>query len=400
MILIALNSHAALQNGSHIFDTSTLDKKAHAHGFDIDTTQLLKLMEGDVRLLKHLEGVEGLAIRLKSSTKEGIIDNEESDVNSRQEVFGSNTYPEKPPKGFWMFFWEAMQDLTLAILAICAVVSVSIGVVVEGWGEGWYDGAGIVFSILLVVFVTAVSDYKQSLQFSDLDREKKKIFVDVIRNNRRQHISIFKLLVGDLVHLGIGDQVPADGVFVSGFELKIDESSMTGESGYSLKNDDHPFLLSGTKVQDGSALMMVTSVGMNTEWGHVMSALGQSDLDETPLQVKLNGVATLIGKMGCVFAVVTFSVLMIRYLAVKESLLEWSAVDALITVNFFAIAVTIIVVAVPEGLPLAVTLTLAFAMKKMMADKALVRHLSACETMGSATTICSDKTGESFLNES
>ena len=117
------------------------------------------------------------------------------------------------------------------------------------------------------------------------------------------------------------------------------------------------------------------------------------------VQVKLNGVATLIGQIGLVFAVVTFLVLLGRFLYGKESLSKWSGEDALVIVNYFAIAVTIIVVAVPEGLPLAVTLTLAFAMKKMMLDKALVRHLSACETMGSATTICSDKTGTLTTNK-
>ena len=152
--------------------------------------------------------------------------------------------------------------------------------------EGWYDGAGIAFSILLVVFVTATSDYQQSLQFRDLDAEKKKIMIEVTRNSRRQKILIFDLLVGDIVHLSVGNQVPADGLYISGCGLSIDESSMTGESEQQKVNEEMPFLLSGTKVQDGSGKMLVTGVGMNTEWGHLMATLGEGGDDETPLQVK------------------------------------------------------------------------------------------------------------------
>ncbi|KAK8482442.1 hypothetical protein V6N13_122259 [Hibiscus sabdariffa] len=147
--------------------------------------------------------------------------------------------------------------------------------------------------------------------------------------------------------------------------------------------------------------MLVTAVGMRTEWGRLMVTLSEGGVDETPLQVKLNGVATVIGKIGLVFAVLTFLVLTIRFILKKAKHGEsesWSGSDALTLLNFFAIAVTIIVVAVPEGLPLAVTLSLAFAMKKLMNDKALVRHLSACETMGSATSICTDKTGTLTTN--
>jgi Ca2+-transporting ATPase len=147
--------------------------------------------------------------------------------------------------------------------------------------------------------------------------------------------------------------------------------------------------------------MIVTAVGMRTEWGKLMSTLSEGGEDETPLQVKLNGVATIIGKIGLVFAILTFLVLLVRFLIDKGmtvGLLKWYSTDALTIVNYFATAVTIIVVAVPEGLPLAVTLSLAFAMKKLMNDKALVRHLSACETMGSAGTICTDKTGTLTTN--
>ncbi|KAL2466005.1 putative calcium-transporting ATPase 11 [Abeliophyllum distichum] len=140
---------------------------------------------------------------------------------------------------------------------------------------------------------------------------------------------------------------------------------------------------------------------MRTEWGKLMETLSEEGEDETPLQVKLNGVATIIGKIGLAFAVTTFLVLSVRFLVEKglrHEFTKWTSSDAMTLLNYFATAVTIIVVAVPEGLPLAVTLSLAFAMKKLMNDKALVRHLSACETMGSATTICTDKTGTLTTN--
>ncbi|XWS41778.1 hypothetical protein CRYUN_Cryun17cG0112300 [Craigia yunnanensis] len=291
--------------------------------------------------------------------------------------------------------------MTLMILGVCAFMSLIVGIAMEGWPKGAHDGLGIVASILLVVFVTATSDYRQSLQFKDLDKEKKKITIQVTRSACRQKMSIYDLLPGDIVHLNIGDQVPADGIFVSGFSVLIDESSLTGESEPVMVNAENPFMLSGTKLQDGSCKMMVTTVGMRTQWGKLMATLSEGGDDETPLQVKLNGVATIIGKVGLFFAVVTFAVLMQGLFMSKlqeGTIWSWSGDEALKMLEFFAVAVTIVVVAVPEGLPLAVTLSLAFAMKKMMNDKALVRHLAACETMGSATSICSDKTGTLTTN--
>ncbi|KAL3691034.1 hypothetical protein R1sor_004685 [Riccia sorocarpa] len=382
---------------------SEYQEKAREYGFSIDAAALTSMVEkGDKAALKQCGFVKGVAEKLKVRAGEGVSE-DEADIQERKEVFGTNTYPEKPPKGFFVFVWEAMQDLTLMVLAICAVISLAVGIPTEGIQEGWYDGAGIGFSILLVVFVTAASDYQQSLQFRDLEAEKKKIFIQVTRNKCRKRVSIYDLVVGDIVHLSIGDQVPADGLLMEGHEMTIDESSMTGESMPRHKTvENDPFLLSGTKVQDGEGKMLVTAVGMNTEWGHLMATLGEEGDTETPLQVKLNGLATFIGKLGLFAAILTFTVLLIRFLVkkyVNEGLLQWGGEDAVAIVNFFAIAVTIIVVAVPEGLPLAVTLTLAFAMKKMIHDKALVRHLAACETMGSATTICSDKTGTLTTNK-
>lgn len=374
-------------------------------GFGIDAEELASIVRShDIKRLKLHRGVEGIAKEVAVSLDKGVSTRASAakpSISARQEVYGFNRYTEKPPRSFLTFVWEASQDLTLIILMICAVVSIGVGLATEGWPKGMYDGLGIILSIFLVVTVTAISDYRQSLQFRDLDWEKKKVFVHVTRDSYREKVPIYDLVVGDVVHLSIGDVIPADGIFVSGYSLLIDESSLSGESEPVNVYEDRPFLLSGTKVQDGSAKMLVTTVGMRTEWGKLMETLSEGGDDETPLQVKLNGVATIIGKIGLVFAVLTFIVLTGRFLlekALKHEITNWSSSDALDLLDYFAIAVTIIVVAVPEGLPLAVTLSLAYAMKKLMNDWALVRHLSACETMGSASCICTDKTGTLTTN--
>ncbi|KAL5656250.1 hypothetical protein ACJX0J_035569, partial [Zea mays] len=377
-----------------------LPEMARQRGFSVSAEELAAVARNhDAKSLRHHRGVDGIAAKLNVSLADGVRSDE---AGVRAEVYGANQYTEKPPRTFWMFLWDASQDMTLLLLAFCAFISVAIGLATEGWPSGMYDGLGIVLTIFLVVMITAASDYKQSLQFRDLDREKKKIDIQVTRDGYRQKVSIYDIVVGDIVHLSIGDQVPADGLYIDGYSLVVDESSMSGESEPVHPSTAKPFLLGGTKVQDGSARMLVTAVGMRTEWGNLMETLSQGGEDETPLQVKLNGVATIIGKIGLVFAVLTFTVLMARFLVDKAhapgGLLQWRGADALSILNFFAVAVTIIVVAVPEGLPLAVTLSLAFAMKKLMQERALVRHLSACETMGSASCICTDKTGTLTTN--
>ncbi|XVE87010.1 hypothetical protein DITRI_Ditri18aG0081200 [Diplodiscus trichospermus] len=385
-----LVSKAAFQ---HIFGVQASDyvvpEEVKAAGFQVCADELGSIVEGhDVKKLKFHGGVDGVAAKLSTSTTNGLT-SDTGLLNKRREVYGINKFADAEAKGFWVFVWEALHDMTLMILGVCAFVSLIVGIAMEGWPKGAHGGLGTVVSILLIVFVTATSDYCQSLQFRDLDKEKKKITVQVTRSACRQKMLLYDLLPGDMVHLNIGDQVPADGLFVSGFSVLIDESSLTGESEPVMVNAENPFMLSGTKLQDGSCKMMVTTVGMRTQWGKLMATLSEGGDDETPLQVKLNGVATIIGKVGMFFAVVTSAVMLQGLLISKlreGTIWSWSGNEALQMLEFFAVAV-------PEGLPLSVTLSLAFSMKKMMNDKALVRHLAACETMGSATSICSDKTG-------
>ncbi|CAH9090555.1 unnamed protein product [Cuscuta epithymum] len=362
----------------------------------------------NLSVLQQNGGVKGLSEKLRTNLDTGII-GDEDELSKCRSTFGSNTYPTKKGRSFWMFLWEAWQDLTLIILIIAAVASLGLGIKTEGLSTGWYDGGSIFFAVFLVIFVTATSDYRQSLQFQTLNEEKKNIQVEVIRGGRREKMSIYELVVGDIVPLKIGDQVPADGILVSGHSLSIDESSMTGESKLMQKNSKSPFLMAGCKVADGEGKMLVTGVGINTEWGLLMASISEDTGEETPLQVRLNGVATFIGIVGLAVALTVLIVLLVRFFTgttknpdgTSQFVSGKTSISEIVNgvIHIITAAVTIVVVAVPEGLPLAVTLTLAYSMKKMMADKALVRRLSACETMGSATTICSDKTGTLTLNQ-
>ncbi|KAH7659709.1 P-type ATPase protein [Dioscorea alata] len=380
-----------------------------ASGYGIAMEQLTSMTrDHEFSALQEYGGVKGLSDKLKTNLDKGII-GDEPDLLHRRNAFGANTYPRKEGRSFLVFLWEAWQDLTLVILMIAAAISLILGIKTEGIKEGWYDGASIAFAVIIVISVTAFSDYRQSLQFQNLNEEKRNIRLEVTRGGRRIEVSIFDLVVGDIVPLKIGDQVPADGILIAGHSLAIDESCMTGESKIAHKDQKAPFLMSGCKVADGYGTMLVTAVGINTEWGLLMASISEDNGEETPLQVRLNGVATFIGIVGLSVAVLVLGVLLARYFTGHSENADGSpqfikgqtSVKAAINgvVKIITIAVTIVVVAVPEGLPLAVTLTLAYSMRKMMADKALVRRLSACETMGSATTICSDKTGTLTLNE-
>ncbi|XP_028105956.1 putative calcium-transporting ATPase 13, plasma membrane-type, partial [Camellia sinensis] len=306
--------------------------------------------------------------------------------------------------------WEALKDPTIIILLVCAAFSLGFGIKENGLKEGWHDGRSIFAAVFLVIAVSARSNFKQNRQFLKLSKVSNNILIDVVRNGRRQQVSIFEIVVGDVVCLKIGDQVPADGLFIDGHSLQVDESSMTGESeNVGVNFTQNPFLFSGTKVADGFGRMLVTSVGMNTTWGEMMSTISSDTSEQTPLQVRLNKLTSAIGKVGLVVAFLVLVVLLVRYFTGNTKDTNGNTefngsktkVDAIINscVGIVAAAVTIVVVAIPEGLPLAVTVTLAYSMKRMMADQAMVRKLSACETMGSATVICTDKTGTLTLNQ-
>ncbi|XP_059637463.1 calcium-transporting ATPase 10, plasma membrane-type-like isoform X2 [Cornus florida] len=396
-----IRAHAKVILAANLFQAAGKQVNGTPIGhYDIGQEALsLLTREHDLSALQQCRGVKGLADMLKTNLEKGIP-GDDDDILDRKNVFGSNTYPRKEGRIFWWFLWEACHDTTLIILVIAGAVSLGLGVKTE---EGWYDGGSITLAVIIVIIITATSDYRESRQFQALSKEKQNMHLEVIRGGRRVEVSIFDLVVGDVVLLKIGDQVPTDGILISGHSLAIDESSMTGESKIVDKHAKAPFLMSGCKVAYGYGFMLVTGVGINTEWGLLMASLSEDTGEETPLQVRLNGVSTLISVIGLAVAFYVSCAGLIRYFTGHtknpDGSIQFVAGRTKIGDAIIIVAETIVMVRLPEGLPLAVTLTLAYSMRKMMADKALVRRLSACETMGSATTICSDKTGILTLNE-
>jgi len=351
------------------------------------------MMHGYFGYLAEMGGIQGVSAALRTDIKHGIYEDEcqEGTFAKRKATYGTNLYPKPPLTPFLEHCWELLQDPMLIVLCIAGVVSIIIGFIEEP-ESGWIEGLAILMAVVLVTLIGAVNNYKQELQFRKLDEGKKKPESQVVRFDKISVINSDDVLVGDLVMLSAGDFIPADGILVTNDSVKVNEAAMTGESDDIQKDFNDPFLKSGTELREGQCLMLVTAVGIKSSYGRIMDSLA-TKAENTPLQDKLEDVARLVGYIGGGVAVVLFLVLTIFWIVeiVNHDLKVSEEAHELL--DFFIIAVTIVVVAVPEGLPLAVTISLAYSMAKMQDDQNLVRVLSACETMGNATTICSDKTG-------
>lgn len=238
--------------------------------------------------------------------------------------------------------------------------------------------------------------------------------VNAIRSGRSMKISVYDILAGDILYIEAGDLVPADGVFISGHNVLCDESSVTGESDQMKKtpgdevmahieagtdaNKLDPFIISGSKVLEGIGTYLVTAVGVHSSHGKLMMGL-RAETDPTPLQTKLNILAEQISKIGCAVALLLFITLFVRFLSQLKGNQGTPSEKGQEFLQIVIVSITIIVIAVPEGLPLAVTLALAFAVTRMLKDNNLVRMLRACEAMGNVNNICTDKTGTLTLNK-
>ncbi|KAM7011757.1 plasma membrane calcium-transporting ATPase 2 isoform 2-T2 [Passerculus sandwichensis] len=449
---------------SDFYSKNQRNEANHAGEFGCTLQELRSLMElrgteAVVKIKETYGETEGLCRHLKTSPTEGLAGTA-ADLEKRKLIFGKNFIPPKKPKTFIQLVWEALQDVTLIILEIAAIISLGLsfyqppgegnegcgtatgGAEDEGEAEaGWIEGAAILLSVICVVLVTAFNDWSKEKQFrglqSRIEQEQK---FTVVRGGQVIQIPVAEIVVGDIAQVKYGDLLPADGIFIQGNDLKIDESSLTGESDQVRKSvDKDPMLLSGTHVMEGSGRMLVTAVGVNSQTGIIFTLLGAGGEEEekkdkkgkmqdgnmennqnkakqqdgaaamemqplksaeggegddkdkkksnmhkkekSVLQGKLTKLAVQIGKAGLVMSAITV-IILVLYFAIdtfvvnkKQWLPECTPVYVQYFVKFFIIGVTVLVVAVPEGLPLAVTISLAYSVKPPEKEGGLPRQV-------------------------
>ena len=366
---------------------------------------------------EHLKSVEHIGEIFKTNFEKGLNSANSVDLAWREQKWGNNKLPPEKENSILQHIIACFEDPTLRILLAASIVSLIIGVAKDGLKTGWIEGTAIFFAVFLVVSISSYMNYQEMEQFLRLSRETKLKKVLVIRDGVEKEISIEDILVGDILKLRIGDIINVDGFVFGDAKVGMDESPVTGESDVMWKVNDFeskgqkytcPFVFSGSQVVDGYGNMVVAAVGPNTFEGSNKQLEGASggkkegedgededDANLTPLKKQLNDLSNLIGDLGYLFAILIGVVLFLKEtiitLIAGQSIFTSHELDVL--VNAFIIAVTVIVVAIPEGLPMAVTIAFAFSVDKMKKEHNLVKHLDKSEAMGNVNNVCTDKTG-------
>lgn len=325
-------------------------------------------------------------------------------VRKSRSEHGANllTPPKRP--SLWKLYLEKFEDPVVRVLLVAALFSLIISIVENEYAET----IGIIVAILLATGIGFFFEYDAGRKFDLLNAVNEDTLVKVVRNGRVQEIPRKDIVVGDIVVLETGEEVPADGELLEAISLQVNESNLTGEPVVAKTivktdfDDEATYasncILRGTTIVDGHGIMRVEAVGDATEIGKVARQSSEQNIESTPLNIQLTRLANLIGRMGFSVAGLAFliffvkDVVMIYDFSSFHTFRDWlPALQA--TLQYFMMAVTLIVVAVPEGLPMSVTLSLALNMRRMLSTNNLVRKMHACETMGAITVICTDKTG-------
>ncbi|MDE7159261.1 MAG: calcium-translocating P-type ATPase, PMCA-type [Muribaculaceae bacterium] len=334
----------------------------------------------------------------------------DAQVEESRHLHGVNILTPKESQSLLSQFLEKFKDPLIIILLVAGALSVGISCYEYfslGQGAGvFFEPIGIFIAILLATGLGFYFELKANREFALLNQVNDDEAVQVIRNGNAVQVPRKDIVVGDIVVLTTGEEIPADGNLLEAVSLNVDESTLTGEPMCHKTTDPEQFnpedtypsdhVLRGTKVMEGHGVMEVTAVGDSTENGKVFQAAQIDDSVKTPLNEQLDRLGDLITKISYAFAILIVIGRVIMYFTNND--FEWISFLAYL-LQTLMVAVTLIVVAVPEGLPMAVTLSLAYSMRRMLKTNNLVRKMHACETMGATTVICTDKTGTLTQNQ-
>ncbi len=348
-------------------------------------------------------------MKKQDTIKKGLTSEE---VKSSRQKYGSNYLTEAEKKSLWLKFFEKFGDPIIIILLIAMCLSFIVATYhYNKGGESFavfLEPLGVLFAILLATGVAFYFDLKVEQEFELINKLNEEVPYKVYRDGSLREVVTSEIVVGDLIYLDFGEKIPADGYIVESLGLLVDESSLTGEpstnkglSQNTNQESTYPAdrLYRGSKILEGNAYYIVDQVGDNTEYGKVFKGAQIEDDLQSPLNKQLDDLADLITNISYVIAgLVLIGSTLIYYLNGSFATLDWSHLLSFF-LNKIMIAVTVIVVAVPEGLPMSVTLSLAYSMRSMMKSNNFVRRMHACETMGATTVICTDKTGTLTQNQ-
>ena len=415
---------------------SERDSARHSVRFGIGVEELREIMNNyrerhvaeEIEMIQSFGGIDNFQKLLCVSFDVGLQGN---DFMQREETFSHNRREQVKRKSFFFFCKEALKDRIMQILLVMGVFSLAVETPTsENTEYAWIEGFAIILAVSIVVLVTATNDLQKAKKFEELQMvQQNRHHTNVFRRGKLTALHPSELMVGDIIEISDGAVIPSDGILITADSLEIDESAMTGENdhrkklGYSdslsaltqfLQNSPEakesrdprialevpsPVCISGTTVAEGRGKMLIIAVGKNSVEGF-FNDMTSKEPEQTPLEEKLNDIADFISKIGLYCAGVAVIGLFIRVGIEMATGTQEANTDRITDgLHFLLIGITVLVVAIPEGLPLAVTISLAYSVKKMQKEKNLVKRLAACETMGGADMICSDKTGTLTTNK-
>ena len=360
------------------------------------------------RLEREFGGVKGIAKRLHSSTKKGLLGIKDG-LESRK-VFGENYIPLTPPQSFWRSLIYSLTDSVLIILVLGAIAALVLGwyhpEICDGREQtktAWMEGCGIIGTVAVIILSSALSDFFRDREFYKMQKRiENSRTCTVIRSGKEVNLCCKDIKVGDLCVLKVGGIVPADGVITQSNELVTNDSILNAGAS-AVKGDADPLVFAGSYVREGSGRFLVTAVGEYTQAfryrGNVSKPAVSSELnpddERSTLQGKLNKASAILALIGIILGVLVAFIIILRF-SIQTYSVDDKSYDESHGIEFvqaIILGIVVLIIAEPEGLSLAVTITLSYCVDKMYASKILVRNVDVVEKMGNLTTICCEKTG-------